>query len=99
MKAYHNSIYPVFEADQVLSQKDLNNMVSHLEEQDRISRKNLTGIGIVCGLDLTFENESKTVKVSCGTAVTSLGFEINFPESTFTHYHEIELSEQFLMVL
>ncbi len=96
MKAYHNSIYPVFEADQVLSQKDLNNMVSHLEEQDRISRKNLTGIGIVCGLDLTFENESKTVKVSCGTAVTSLGFEINFPESTFTHYHEIELSEQFL---
>ena len=96
MKAYHNSIYPVFEADQVLSQKDLNNLVSHLEEQDRISRKNLTGIGIVCGLDVTYENESKTVKISCGTAVTSLGFEINFPESTFTHYHEIELPDQFL---
>ena len=28
--------------------------------------------------------------------MTSLGFEINFPESTFTHYHEIELPDQFL---
>ena len=72
MEAYNNSIYPVFEADQVLSQKELNALVSHLEEQDRLTRKNLIGIGIVCGLDITFPN-TKSVTIACGTAVTSLG--------------------------
>lgn len=95
MKAYNTNIYPVFEADQVLSQKELNNLVSHLEEQDRITRKNLTGIGIVCGLELSFPTQS-SIKIGCGTAVTSLGFQINWEEQTLSHYREYELSEQFL---
>lgn len=95
MEAYNTNIYPVFEADQVLSQKDLNNVVSHLEEQDRITRKNLTGLGIVCGLELSYPTES-SVKISCGTAITSLGFQINWEEKLFNHYHEYELSDQFL---
>ncbi len=95
MKAYNTNIYPVFEADQVLSQKELNNLVSHLEEQDRITRKNLTGIGIVCGLELSFPAQT-SVKIGCGTAVTSLGFQINWEEQTLSHYRDYELSEQFL---
>lgn len=95
MKAYNTSIYPVFEADQVLSQKELNQIVSHLEEQDRMTRRNLIGIGIHCGLDLTFIGQSQ-VKISCGTAVTSLGFQINWEEETFSNYHDIEISDQFL---
>ncbi|MCW3162448.1 hypothetical protein [Chryseobacterium oryctis] len=95
MKAYNTSSYPVFEADQVLSQKDLNMAVSHLEEQDRITRKNLTGIGITCGLELAFPAKNQ-VKISCGTAVTSLGFQINWNEKLFTHYKETKLSDQFL---
>lgn len=95
MKAYNTSIYPVFEADQVLSQKELNLIVSHLEEQDRMTRRNLIGIGILCGLDLTFIGQSQ-VKISCGTAVTSLGFQINWKEETFSNYHDVEISEQFL---
>lgn len=95
MEAYNTPIYPVFEADQVLSQKELNLVVSHLEEQDRITRKNLTGLGIVCGLELSFPT-SNTVKIACGTAVTSLGFQINWKEKTLTHYHDFEISEQFL---
>lgn len=95
MEAYNTHIYPVFEADQVLSQKDLNNAVSHLEEQDRITRKNLTGLGIVCGLELTYPSDT-SVKISCGTALTSLGFQINWQEKVFSHYHEYELSDQFL---
>ena len=95
MEAYNTSKYPVFEADQVLSQKDLNMLVSHLEEQDRIARKNLSGIGIVCGLELAFPTLD-SVTVSCGTAVTSLGFQINWKEAVLTHYQDYELSEQFL---
>lgn len=95
MEAYNTHIYPVFEADQVLSQKDLNLVVSHLEEQDRITRKNLTGLGIICGLELSYPTEN-TVKISCGTALTSLGFQINWKEKVFTHYHDYDLSDQFL---
>lgn len=95
MEAYNTSIYPVFEADQVLSQKELNLLVSHLEEQDRITRKNLIGLGIVCGLELSFPT-ANSVKIACGTAVTSLGFQINFKETTFTQYHDFEISDQFL---
>lgn len=95
MEAYNTFTYPVFEADQVLSQKELNMAVSHLEEQDRIIRKNLTGIGIVCGLDLIFPN-TNSVKITCGTAVTSLGFQINWKEQLLTHYQDYDLSDQFL---
>jgi len=96
MKAYNTNIYPVFEADQVLSQKELNNLASHLAEQDQITRKNLTGLGIVCGLELSFPTQT-TLKIACGTAVTSLGFQINWKEETLSYYHDYELSEQFLM--
>jgi hypothetical protein len=95
MEAYNTTIYPVFEADQVLSQKELNLLVSHLEEQDRITRKHLIGMGIVCGLELSFPN-ANSIKIACGTAVTSLGFQINWKEKVFTHYHDFEISEQFL---
>ncbi len=95
MEAYNTSIYPVFEADQVLSQKELNLLVSHLEEQDRITRKNLIGLGIVCGLELSFPTVN-SVKIACGTAVTSLGFQINWKEKEFTQYHDFEISDQFL---
>lgn len=95
MEAYNTHIYPVFEADQVLSQKDLNLVVSHLEEQDRITRKNLTGLGIICGLELSYPTEN-SIKISCGTALTSLGFQINWTEKVFTHYHDYEISDQFL---
>lgn len=95
MKAYNSSSYPVFEADQVLSQKDLNLVVSHLEEQDRITRKNLNGIGISCGLELSFPTKNQA-RISCGTAVTSLGFQINWSEKLLTHYKESWLSDLFL---
>ncbi len=95
MEAYNTTIYPVFEADQVLSQKELNNLVSHLEEQDRNTRKNLTGIGIVCGLELTFPTE-RSIKISCGTAVTSLGFQINLKEILLEDYRDYVLPDEFL---
>lgn len=95
MEAYNTSFYPIFEADQVISPEEINNLVSHLEEQNRISRKNLTGLGIVSGLELSFPTQT-TVKISCGTAVTSLGFQINLDEIVLSNFHNYELSEHFL---
>lgn len=95
MKAFNNSKYPVFEADQVLSQKHLNTVVSYLEEQDRLSRTGLLGMGIICGLEISHPQPNQ-IKISCGTAVTSLGYEINWEEKLFTFYHDLELSANFL---
>lgn len=90
------SKYPVFEADQVLSQSHLNSIVSYFETQDRTTRKGLIGIGIVCGFDISFPT-TRQVKISCGTAVTSLGFQISWEEKTFYKYKTVDkLSENFL---
>ena len=90
-----NTKYPVFEADQVLSQKHLNGLVSYLEEQDRASRIHLLGMGIACGLELSFP-EPNSVHISCGTGVTSLGFLIPFEDTNYTHFKETTLSDGFL---
>lgn len=87
--------YPVFEADQVLSQKHLNQLVSYLEEQDRLSRVYLHGMGIVCGLEIKKPNAT-TLEITCGTAITSLGFLMPFNGNIFNQYKESILDENFL---
>lgn len=95
MKTQNPSKYPVFEADQVLSQKHLNRAISYLEEQDRLTRVGGIGIGIVCGLEISHPQPNQ-ITISCGTAITSLGYQINWEEKTFSYYHPIELSSDFL---
>ena len=71
--------YPVFEANQVLSFGHLNQVFNYLEEQERLTRANLIGIGIVCGLELALEQDAAgtTVKISKGCGVTSQGYLIS----------------------
>jgi hypothetical protein len=76
--------YPVFEADQVLTNDHLNSLLNYLDQQDRLTRMKLIGSGIVCGLELTPTNES--INVSRGCAVTSQGYLVCVPSSEFTHY-------------
>ncbi|WP_111709994.1 hypothetical protein [Lutibacter citreus] len=90
-----NTKYPIFEADQVLSQKHLNGLVSYLEEQDRASRIHLLGMGIVCGLELQKPNAT-TINISCGTGITSLGFLIPFEAGSYTYYKKTTISDNFL---
>lgn len=95
MKTYENDKYPVFEAEQVLSHSELNKIISYFDEQGRLSRTKLIGVGILDGMELTFPNV-KSVHIACGTGVTSLGFLINFKETTFTHYFKDQLSDEFI---
>lgn len=83
--------YPVFEADQVLKADHLNNMFNYLDEQNRLTRRYLTGIGIVCGLDSFYENNSVTI--TKGVGVTSLGYIIQFDGGTYTNARSYKLPD------
>lgn len=77
--------YPVFEENQVLTAKNLNDVVEFLNKQDLATRRNLLGIGIVCGIKLS-SNLSDTVSISKGCGVTSLGHLITIPDMDLLHY-------------
>jgi hypothetical protein len=70
--------YPVFEANQVLTNAHLNDLFEYLDEQNRLTRANLIGIGIVCGLDVEFDGTS-TIRLTKGCGITSEGYLILEP--------------------
>ena len=70
--------YPVFEANQVLTNAHLNDLFEYLDEQTRLTRANLVGIGIVCGLTMEF-NGVDTLSVTKGCGITSEGYLILEP--------------------
>ncbi|WP_428242854.1 hypothetical protein [Gynuella sp.] len=91
MPTLHNSLaevasgYSVFEKDQVLTEAQLNSVSQYLDDQDRISRIQLTGTGIVCGLTIRFSNDQ--IQLETGTGITTDGdlIQIDHP-ITFDRY-------------
>lgn len=79
------SKYPLFEANQVLTNAHLNQLFAYLDEQQRLSRAYLTGIGPICGLQVSLDGS--TVKVSKGLGISSDGYLIfeNQPRSFSKH--------------
>jgi hypothetical protein len=65
--------YPKFEANQVLTNEHLNTLFAYLDEQGRLTRTNLIGIGIVCGLEPTVASGGANIVISKGCGVTSEG--------------------------
>lgn len=70
--------YPVYEANQVLTSGHLNDAFEYLEQQERLTRSHLVGIGIVCGLEVTLAGSTITLSKGCG--VTSEGYLVVVPE-------------------
>jgi hypothetical protein len=66
--------YPVFEADQVLTNDDLNLLVNYLDSQQRLTRTRLIGMGIVCGFELSQDPSGAAIRISRGCGVTSWGY-------------------------
>ncbi len=91
--------YPVFVADQVLTADHLNEIVNYLDEQQRLSRNKLIGIGIVCGLEIKVSRSYIEITKGCG--ITSQGYLIIQDDLTvqnrksLTHYHEYILPTDF----
>lgn len=77
MKAEHDQ-FPIFEANQVLSNRHLNQVFNYLDEQNRLTRSNLIGIGIVCGFELDYTTAPEpTIRLSKGIGITSEGYLIS----------------------
>ncbi|MES3020479.1 MAG: hypothetical protein V4857_02730 [Pseudomonadota bacterium] len=73
MKTVQTS-FPVFEANQVLSNLHLNQMFDYLSEQERLTRANLIGTGIACGLTLRLDAATATLHLAAGCGVTTEGY-------------------------
>jgi len=82
--------YPVFEANQVLMSRHLNDAFDYLEQQERQTRSHLIGIGIACGLKIQLAGSAIALSKGCG--VTSQGYLIVEPEDlTLTAYRPYTL--------
>ncbi|PKV49120.1 hypothetical protein ATE84_1137 [Aquimarina sp. MAR_2010_214] len=81
--------YRSFVDDQVLTAEQLNTIIDYFEDQNRLTRICLSGVGVVCGLEVNYvENSSITVSNGCG--VTTDGDLIKYVAQTYTHFRSFE---------
>lgn len=76
--------FPVFESNQILTSTQLNGLRDFLFEEEKRSRVNLSGIGIVQGLEISYNNG--VLEISKGYGVTSDGYLIEFEGGKFKYY-------------
>lgn len=72
--------YSVFEKDQVLTHDQLNSVADYFDDQTRLTRVKLLGVGIVCGLRVSIQG-SKIV-LTRGAGVTTDGDLLYFDADT-----------------
>jgi hypothetical protein len=87
-----NSDYPIFVPNQVLTSDNLNDLFGYLDEQQRITRTNLVGIGIVCGLHVKTGSDANGsfITITKGTGVTSCGHLVTIPKTKYHHYNQFD---------
>ena len=79
------NIYEEFLPDQVLTHKNLNKVVNYFEDQDRISRVYLIGVGIGCGMNIVSYSDNEIV-VAQGVGITTDGDIIKTETRRFQYY-------------
>ena len=82
--------FPEFVADQLLMAEDLNNLFGYLEEQERLTRTSMIGIGIVCGLEVKTSTDGTKLTITRGAGDTSEGYLIRMEDETFFEYKEFD---------
>ncbi|WP_437823686.1 PKD domain-containing protein [Tenacibaculum mesophilum] len=75
--------YSKFNANQVLTETQLNTFIDYFEDQNRLSRLGLSGVGIACGFQVTpkFTTDKtavSSIEITQGAAVTTDGDLIQF---------------------
>lgn len=90
--------YPYFESNQVLTHSQLNELFEYLDDQSRLTRCKLIGIGIVCGLDVSApatngDGVSVPIKISGGIGITSEGYAITIDDTYPGYYRNYQLPE------
>jgi PKD repeat protein len=90
--------YRRFTKNQVLTEGNLNEVVDFFDDQDRLSRIYLSGVGIVCGFYPAYDAVQNTISITQGTGITTDGDlfklyqadalgnkKIDFDSKTYTH--------------
>jgi hypothetical protein len=89
--------YPYFESNQVLTHTQLNELFNYLDNQNRLTRCRLIGIGIVCGLDVeapaTVDETTIPIKISAGIGITSEGYLVALKEAMPKYHREYKIPE------
>lgn len=93
------TLYRKFTKNQVLTEGHLNEIVDFFDDQDRISRIGLSGVGIICGFQVTHDQNAKNITITQGSGITTDGdlFHlyntipngdkiIDFESKQYTHY-------------
>ncbi|HAA13693.1 MAG TPA: hypothetical protein DCE41_19170, partial [Cytophagales bacterium] len=76
--------FPLFEPNQVLSSRHLNDLRDYLDRQNALTRSKLLGTGIFSGLEVTLEADK--LHISAGAGATSEGMLLNYLGGTYTHF-------------
>lgn len=84
--------YPDFVPDQLLTSENLNDMFGYLDEQGRMTRTNLLGIGVVCGLEVRTAADGTSIEITKGTGVTSEGHLVAFDGNVDTRTFRYQVS-------
>lgn len=94
--------YPVFGANQVLRHDHLNDLINYLEEQTRVSRVKLHGIGVVCGFDIAQGEaldgngiDRLALLVGKGVGITSKGYLAVSAAQSFTGFKPYTVEQEF----
>ncbi len=94
------TIYPRFVANQLLTERLLNNMVTYFDNQVRDTRIYLIGLGVFYGLDLEVSDNNGEfgITISKGMGVSSQGFLFKLEEPVvFKEYDSISLAKNTLV--
>lgn len=65
--------YHTFEDNQVLTKNQLNEFINYFEDQDRLTRISLNGVGVACGFVLNINSTKSKITITQGTGVTTDG--------------------------
>ncbi|HEU4719029.1 MAG TPA: hypothetical protein VFU15_14395, partial [Bacteroidia bacterium] len=83
--------YPGFQNNQVLTSTQLNELAAYLDQQTRLTRLRLIGLGIACGLKQNFDSVTNTLTITGGSGITSEGYLIETGDCAFTQYRSYTL--------
>lgn len=78
--------YELFRENQLLTHEQLNKFIRYFEDQDRLTRTCLIGVGLVCGLSARWKDNLLTVSQGC--AVTTDGDLLKLETTDYGFFRE-----------
>lgn len=81
-------IYHRFVDNQVLTDNQLNEVLDHINFQDKLTRTGMVGVGILCGLNIT--TQGNTIQLNHGIAITTDGDLLKKKSTTYKGFKEFK---------